>query len=208
MTSTRPKGVDYNLAAAMYADGKSLPKVAKHFGVHSATIYRGLKKRNVRLRSISEATKGVPRPRVPNPSRRKFDHADAKRRYLAGDSINMLAEIYGVNGESVRNALKRMGVARRPRGAGVGIANHQYRGVLGESNGYVRIGGKDLHRVIGENTLGRPLKRNEIVHHVTGDRGENRRTNLLICTQAYHRLIHARIKAKYGTENFPFDIGT
>lgn len=50
------------------------------------------------------------------------------------------------------------------------------------------------HRVIAEQTLGRKLKENEVVHHINMNKTDNRRCNLLICTKAYHRLLHYRMQ--------------
>lgn len=58
------------------------------------------------------------------------------------------------------------------------------------------------HIAIAEQTLGRPLNRGEVVHHIDGDPLNNARTNLLICTQAYHALIHARMSYRYQREHF------
>lgn len=62
-----------------------------------------------------------------------------------------------------------------------------------DANGYVRIeGNKYLHRHVAEQALGRKLNTKEIVHHIDYNKQNNSTNNLIICTQQYHRLIHAR----------------
>lgn len=64
-------------------------------------------------------------------------------------------------------------------------------------NGYRRYGGKGIpeHHLIAMRVLGRPLKKNEVVHHVNEVRNDNRPENLVICTRSYHATIHKRMRS-------------
>jgi hypothetical protein len=57
------------------------------------------------------------------------------------------------------------------------------------------------YQIIAESILGRPLKRGEVIHHVDLNPRNNENGNLVICTQSYHRLIHARKTAYDATGN-------
>lgn len=68
---------------------------------------------------------------------------------------------------------------------------------------YRKLNNRHEHRVVAERMLGRPLARNEIVHHIDGNKHNNTPENLQVMTQADHlRLHHAEMwaarKRKYG----------
>lgn len=60
--------------------------------------------------------------------------------------------------------------------------------------GYKRISGKREHRLVVENVLGRKLKKNEIIHHINGNKLDNRIENLQITNWYVHKSLHPSIK--------------
>lgn len=87
------------------------------------------------------------------------------------------------------------------------------------SHGYVRVlVGKGVrkyeHILVAEKALGRALKsygkgnpKTEVVHHINGDRKDNRPENLLICTHSYHTELHHRLEQSPDWPQFRKAVG-
>lgn len=68
------------------------------------------------------------------------------------------------------------------------------------ANGYIRLkqAGEWVleHRAVAEQMIGRPLRDNEDVHHINGDRADNRPENLEVLSSAEHQHLHEHWKVR------------
>jgi hypothetical protein len=130
--------------------------------------------------------------------------AEIQQRLDAGQSLRSVARILGVTYQALQYRREMWDMpklrAETRRGAnhpnwrgGISIDRWGYRLVYAPE----RTKGHPYsyeHVLVAEETIGRRLKKNEHVHHLNGQKLDNRPENLLVCTQSEHRSLHRQLE--------------
>jgi hypothetical protein len=148
----------------MYLDGCSVKEAAAAFGINYSTLRR----RFVKL--------GIMR-----------SHADAMA--LAAKR-GRLGTVLKLNPRPISKELRKK-LVKAQREAYAKTA----KGKALMANGYIRITrgknrGKNEHVIIIEESIGREIAKGEHVHHIDGDRSNNKLENLLLMTNSEHIKLH------------------
>ena len=121
--------------------------------------------------------------------------------YLSGNlSSNEIMKKYNLKNQTYYDILKRNNIKTRSISEGCKLASKNGIGCRPmqdrrvNSNGYVfiRVEGEIIleHIYVCEQFLGRKLNKNEVVHHIDGDKQNNNIENLIALTQEEHSKVH------------------
>lgn len=129
-------------------------------------------------------------------------------------SLNKIAESLQVNHNALRRYFKKYNIPFKETSYAKSISSKgekskNWNGGKTIGNGYVLIKMPDHpnansrgyiyeHRHIMEQHIGRYMTHDEVVHHINGNKTDNRLENLLLLTNSEHVALHAKLKAEEG----------
>ena len=130
---------------------------------------------------------------------------------VKNESLRKIAEYLGVTQNAVRRYFKKYEIPFKETSYAKSISTTGKRSGnwKGEkcitSHGYVSVYNPDHphagkkkrvyeHILVMENHIGRYLEKGEVVHHINGNKSDNRIENLMLLTNSEHVKLHAKLK--------------
>ncbi len=109
-----------------------------------------------------------------------------KNNYERESDVKKLAELLNRSESSIKHKASRLGL--KVRNGRAKIRNHHKKPYW-----YIIKNRQPIfiHDILGAKMVGRPLKSDEVVHHIDNNGLNNRKSNLQVMTRSEHMLLHS-----------------
>ena len=132
-------------------------------------------------------------------------------------SLSEIAKLKGTSVTSVFRIFKKLGIQTDHIRRKSGNKSNLWKGGIIRSHIYIKLksshenatkqGYIPEHRLKIIQKIGRPLKENEVVHHINGNKRDNRLKNLLLLTDSEHKKLHASMRNRDDNNRFSLSYG-
>jgi len=132
---------------------------------------------------------------------------ELQSRLDAGETMASIGRSYGVTGQAVHWFVNHHKLRRGTKPSAIGNrikATIHSTGRFTDQWGYIMVRTSSRagalaytpeHVLIAEQMLGRKIERGEIIHHINGNKSDNRPENLHICSRKEHMTIHRDLES-------------